>query len=267
MPAGARARSAVPPGPDRQPTLTRCPRAHQPCQQIEEQLEEGLEVLLGRAKSHLVGQRMRRRPIDRGSDPRQPLDAPIKLQPTRRPKLQCPAHAALCRCAPAGPRLAYPAAPCPPPPVRRRRPRARARRRVAPDRAGGSASGWWAAGGSAPTESNRNSARAGGSSSDFRSALAALRLSSSAESTITTRQASSPLVSPRNDFSRRTSSTGMVLREPLGFAVIGPAQHQQAGMRKRRHLPRCAGSRRPLRRLCPVASRSSGRASTCRARR
>ena len=57
---------------------------------------------------------------------------------------------------------------------------------------------------------SRNSARVGGSSSDFSSALAALMLSSSAASTITTRQAPSPAVRPRNDLSRRTSSTGML---------------------------------------------------------
>ena len=66
-------------------------------------------------------------------------------------------------------------------------------------------------------ETSRNTVRVGGSSSDFSSALAALTLSSLASSTMTTRQPSPAARWARNERSRRTSSTGMLVAKRLAF--------------------------------------------------
>ena len=181
---------------------------------------------------------MRGRPIDARQRRKDRLDALVELEPAAAGELQRAPHAALGQALEQRPLL------------RRRRlhlgrgergvgrsPQMLARR-AAPGPGAGSASGWSAAAGSARDEISRNSARRGGSSSDFNSALAALMLSSSALSTITTRHASSPPVRPRNDLQPPHLVDEDAGREALGALIVGPAQHQKARMRQRADLPR-----------------------------
>ena len=195
--------------------LPRRPRTHEPRQQVQQQVVEGLEALLLGGERELVGR----------------AHAPPASRPGAAPRRapRCARRARVRRC----PRVAGPAARCPRPSrsssghcrhggsfsaaasAASQAPRAAPRPPAAAGPAGGSASGWSAAAGSARTRSAETAPRVGGSSSDFNSALAALMLSSSAASTITTRQAPSPAVSPRNDLSRLTSSTGMLAAKRL----------------------------------------------------
>ena len=239
---------------------------HQPRQQVEEQAVEGLEALLLRGRAELVGERMRGGPIDVGQACEDRLDARRRARSRR-----CRRAAGLAaRCPRRGARAAAIAAPVaapsrrPPAPPRRRARRCspasgcRSSRRQRERMVGSS---WLGS-----DEISRNSARRGGSSSDFSSALAALMLSSSALSTITTRQAPSPPVCPRNDRGAAPRRSGCWrqsawrARHRAGAAPGAPDATAPAPAAPPSSPRRPRGS-------VPAGSRSSGRASTCRASR
>ena len=202
---------------------------------------------------------MRRRPIDVRQRREDRLDALIAARARRCPRAaaraaRCPrpgARAAAIAAPPASPSRQRPAPLRPPPANGSPASGSRSSRRQRERMVGSSRLG--------SDEISRNSARCGGSSSDFSSALAALMLSSSALSTITTRQAFSAGSQAQERFEPAHLVDRGCWPRSAWRAVVGPAQHQQARMRQRAHLPRRRGLRADLeavaRRIALLGSR------------